>query len=100
MDAEIPATKKILSDANKEIQTIVAEENNSTGKLMEARGKLEEKRAAMQASSGRGHVLQALMEQKNVGNIPGIFGRLVSFYFTRVVHSLHAFWKGTEMLIS
>jgi len=42
------------------------------------RALVEETRSSMQANCSRGRVLDSLMEQKRLGHLPGIFGRLVS----------------------
>jgi hypothetical protein len=44
------------------------------------RALVEETRSSMQANCSRGRVLDSLMEQKRLGHLPGIFGRLVSVW--------------------
>lgn len=45
--------------------------------VREIRQKVEESRSSLSANCSRGRVLDALIQQKKQGKIPGIFGRLV-----------------------
>ena len=42
------------------------------------RRKVEEAKSALALSRNRGRVLEALLQQKKSGNIPGLYGRLVN----------------------
>ena len=42
---------------------------------------MSEARSSLQNNRSRGRVLEALMDQKKLGKIPGIYGRLVSISF-------------------
>lgn len=45
--------------------------------VREMRQKVDEAKSSLSSNRSRGKVLDALMQQKNSGRIPGIFGRLV-----------------------
>ena len=44
----------------------------------DGRGQVEESRSVIDLCKRRGQVLSSLIEQKDAGKIPGIYGRLVS----------------------
>ncbi len=44
----------------------------------DGRGQLEEVRSSMESQKRHGQVLQSLIEQREAGHIPGLYGRLVS----------------------
>lgn len=75
---KIPLTEKSLNDATRELQAIRTEEAQLNQEIRRNRMSLEEARASMNKSSGRGKVLEALMQQKREGKCPGLYGRLVS----------------------
>ena len=65
-----------IAEADKQL-AIASEAAESTAKqLSEARTRVEEIKAALSSSKSQGSVLQALMEQKKKGKIPGIYDRL------------------------
>lgn len=43
----------------------------------DGRGQIEEVRSSLESQKSHGQVLHCLMEQRDAGNIPGIYGRLV-----------------------
>lgn len=46
--------------------------------LRALRSKVEEARSSMQAAKSKGKVIDALMQMKKNGTLPGVYGRLVS----------------------
>lgn len=46
--------------------------------VRELRQKVDEAKSSLSSNRSRGKVLDALMQQKKKGKIPGIFGRLVN----------------------
>lgn len=46
-------------------------------KLRVMRSKVEEARSSMQAAKSKGKVIDALMQMKKNGQLPGVYGRLV-----------------------
>nr|XP_023017853.1 structural maintenance of chromosomes protein 4 [Leptinotarsa decemlineata]XP_023017854.1 structural maintenance of chromosomes protein 4 [Leptinotarsa decemlineata] len=73
---KIPATEKSLKDATEELNTVKYQEAQIINEVRRSRASLEEKKNSMQASRSRGKVLDRLMQQKNEGKCPGLYGRL------------------------
>jgi len=78
LNTGIPETEKRLQDAQLELDQVRKNEATASKELRAHRSQVEEVRSSMQANRSRGRVLDALMEQKQLGHLPGIFGRLVS----------------------
>lgn len=76
LDEQIPKSEQKLNEDMLRLQQLIPEQQQVEEELRNSRLKLEEKRSAMQSSRSRGRVMDAIMEQKRNGNIPGIFGRL------------------------
>ncbi|XP_068201013.1 structural maintenance of chromosomes protein 4 [Palaemon carinicauda] len=76
LQKEIPQKEKQLKESTQRLHQLLPEQQRVEEELRSLRVKLDEKRSAMQSSRSRGRVLDAIMEQKRNGNIPGIFGRL------------------------
>ncbi|XP_069672465.1 structural maintenance of chromosomes protein 4 [Periplaneta americana] len=72
----IPEAEKQLLDAQMELAKVKEEETAVSAELRAQRAQVEETRSSMQATRSRGRVLDSLMEQKRLGHLPGIFGRL------------------------
>lgn len=73
----IPATQDILKNARRELDVVKREQVQLSGAVHKNRASLEEARSSMQASSSRGKVVDALMNEKKMGRCPGVLGRLV-----------------------
>ncbi|XP_076044466.1 structural maintenance of chromosomes 4-like protein gluon [Oratosquilla oratoria] len=73
---QIPENEQQLNESQKQLHQVFQEQQQIEEELKTNRMKLEEKRSAMQSSRSRGRVLDAIMEQKRNGTIPGIYGRL------------------------
>lgn len=52
-------------------------DNETREVVREMRQKVDEAKSSLSSNRSRGKVLDALMQQKKNGRIPGIFGRLV-----------------------
>lgn len=76
LNTGIPETEKQLKDAQLELAQVRRNEAAASEELRTHRSQVEELRSSMQANRSRGRVLDALMEQKQLGYLPGIFGRL------------------------
>ncbi|CAB4004811.1 structural maintenance of chromosomes 4-like [Paramuricea clavata] len=74
--AEFPENKKQLEKTKVDLEKIEAEEKKLCEELRISRSKAEEARSALQAVSTRGKVLEALLNEKQSGNLKGIYGRL------------------------
>ncbi|XP_055958455.1 structural maintenance of chromosomes protein 4 [Patella vulgata] len=76
METRIPELQKIVSKCKQDFKQVEEKEAKSTQTVRELRAKLEATRSSMQADLNKGKVIQALMEQKRLGKISGIHGRL------------------------
>ena len=86
LNTGIPETEKQLQDAQLELAQVRKNEAAASKELRAHRSQLEELRSSMQANRSRGRVLDALMEQKQLGHLPGIFGRLVRLILSLCLH--------------
>jgi len=86
LNTGIPETEKQLQDAQLELAQVQKNEAAASKELRAHRSQVEEVRSSMQANRSRGRVLDALMEQKQLGHLPGIFGRLVSLILNSCLH--------------
>lgn len=71
--------------------------DNDTRELVrEMRQKVDEAKSSLSSNRSRGKVLDALMQQKKSGRIPGIFGRLVKSCYNilicRVTEQQFSLW--------
>lgn len=73
---KIPTTEKTISEIGKKLEKLKIAETEVDNQLKKTRQHVEVQRCAMQAKRSRNKVIDALMEEKNKGRIPGIFGRL------------------------
>lgn len=61
------------------VERLGREESGTQDVVRDLRRKVEEAKSSFAQSHSRGKVLESLLQQKKSGNIPGIYGRLVSF---------------------
>lgn len=73
---KIPALEEEYNTTEKELEKIRGSQNETSNNVRRLQSMFEEKRANQQAHRSRGKVHDALMQQKQCGQIPGIFGRL------------------------
>lgn len=73
---KLPAVEKSYKDALANLDRVKIEEAKIINDIKVQRVQLEETRSAQQATKSRGRVLDSLTQQKNEGNLPGLFGRL------------------------
>uniref|UniRef100_A0A6I8SGS9 Structural maintenance of chromosomes protein n=2 Tax=Xenopus tropicalis TaxID=8364 RepID=A0A6I8SGS9_XENTR len=76
LETKLPKDEVDLKKQEKELESLVSEEANIKNEVRELRHKVEEARSSLSANRSRGKVLDALIQQKKSGKIPGIFGRL------------------------
>lgn len=74
--ALVPEMKTQLAEKQNELKKLQQEEQETVGELRKIRAKLDENRSNAQMAASSSRVLNALMKEKQKGNIPGIFGRL------------------------
>lgn len=58
-------------------QVVVDGFNKLNQQLRSRRSQVGEVRSALESHNRRGQVLQSLMQQREMGNMPGVHGRLV-----------------------
>ena len=75
-DQTLPAKENELIDAASELEKVTTSAEKAKERLQTLRYDYDEKKSAQNASKSHGQVHDALMQQKNNGNIPGIIGRL------------------------
>ncbi|XP_072745683.1 structural maintenance of chromosomes protein 4 [Anoplolepis gracilipes] len=75
-EQKIPPTENSLKQAQDELKETKTREIEKTAQLKKMRIAFEEQRSAMQASTSRNRIRDALMREKREGRMPGIFGRL------------------------
>ena len=71
-----PEMERELNELNGKIGGLREKEAKCLQKVRSMRSDFEEKRAKQTATRTMGQVHRAIMEQKNCGNLPGVFGRL------------------------
>uniref|UniRef100_UPI00398F590E structural maintenance of chromosomes protein 4 n=1 Tax=Pristiophorus japonicus TaxID=55135 RepID=UPI00398F590E len=76
LETKIPQSEQELQKDEKELEKIIQSEAQIRDGVYELRQKVEEAKSSLTVNRSRGRVLEALMQQKNTGNIPGIYGRL------------------------
>ncbi|XP_063973046.1 structural maintenance of chromosomes protein 4-like [Diachasmimorpha longicaudata] len=75
-ETKIPSTQKNLEKTKQQLEQVRVQEDQINRRMRTLRLQLEEKKSAMNASRSRNRVIDALMQQKREGKIPGILGRL------------------------
>jgi chromosome segregation ATPase len=88
LNTGIPETEKQLQEAQLELAQVRKDEAEVSAELRTHRAQVEETRSSVQAVRSRGRVLDSLMQQKQLGHLHGIIGRLVS-----VEHQLSLYLK-------
>ncbi|XP_078486613.1 structural maintenance of chromosomes protein 4 [Ciona intestinalis] len=68
--------EKEVKSLEQEVETLIPEERKLESKVQESLSILMEARHSAQANRSRGKVINFLMQLKNTGKIPGIYGRL------------------------
>ncbi|KAF9423720.1 hypothetical protein HW555_001046 [Spodoptera exigua] len=76
LSQSLPQQEKQLNEMNHKIQKLKKEEATLIAEVRPLRAQIEESRQAMSANTSRNKVLNALMNEKRNGRLPGIFGRL------------------------
>lgn len=72
----LPGLKSELIQTEREYESVSSNNERTNQSLISVRSQLEEAKSSLEAHKNRGRVLEALMEQKMSGRIPGIVGRL------------------------
>ncbi|KAG8445230.1 hypothetical protein GDO86_010130 [Hymenochirus boettgeri] len=76
LETKLPKDEDDLKKKEKELEKIISEETIIKNDVRELRQKVEEARSSLSANRSKGKVLDALIQQKKLGKLTGIFGRL------------------------
>ncbi|NWW70386.1 SMC4 protein, partial [Climacteris rufus] len=73
---KLPQAEQQLKEKEKALEKLGREESGTKDAVRNLRLKVEEAKSSLAQSRNRGKVLEALLQQKKCGNIPGLYGRL------------------------
>ncbi|NWI50483.1 SMC4 protein, partial [Calyptomena viridis] len=73
---KLPQAEQQLKEKEKALEKLGREESETKDLVRNLRQKVEEAKSSLAQSRSRGKVLEALLQQKKSGNIPGLYGRL------------------------
>ncbi|XP_068174086.1 structural maintenance of chromosomes protein 4 isoform X2 [Antennarius striatus] len=76
LEVKIPQKEQELKKDEEELARLMKVDNETREVVREMRQKVDEVKSSLSSNRSRGKVLNALMEQKKSGRIPGIYGRL------------------------
>ncbi|NXJ63406.1 SMC4 protein, partial [Rostratula benghalensis] len=73
---KLPRAEQELKEKENELEKLRKEESGAKNLVRNLRQKVEAAKSSLAQSRSRGKVLEALLQQKRCGNIPGLYGRL------------------------
>ncbi|XP_054473156.1 structural maintenance of chromosomes protein 4 [Anoplopoma fimbria] len=76
LEVKIPQKDQELKKDERALEQLMKMDNETREVVREMRQKVDEAKSSLSSNRSRGRVLDALMQQKRSGRIPGIFGRL------------------------
>ncbi|NWU91598.1 SMC4 protein, partial [Upupa epops] len=76
LSVKLPKAEQQLKEKENRLEQLEKEELGAKNLVRNLRRKVEEAKSSLAQSRSRGKVLEALLQQKKCGNIPGIYGRL------------------------
>uniref|UniRef100_A0A2K5HN33 Structural maintenance of chromosomes protein n=1 Tax=Colobus angolensis palliatus TaxID=336983 RepID=A0A2K5HN33_COLAP len=76
IEGKLPQTEQELKEKEKELQKLTQEEINFKSLVHDLFQKVEEAKSSLAMNRSRGKVLDAIIQEKKSGRIPGIYGRL------------------------
>ncbi|XP_054980756.1 structural maintenance of chromosomes protein 4 [Sorex araneus] len=76
IEVKLPQAERELSEKEKELQKLTQEETNLKSLVRDLFQKVEEAKSSLAMTRSRGKVLDAIIQEKKSGRIPGIYGRL------------------------
>uniref|UniRef100_A0A3B3SBT6 Structural maintenance of chromosomes protein n=1 Tax=Paramormyrops kingsleyae TaxID=1676925 RepID=A0A3B3SBT6_9TELE len=76
LEVKIPKCEQELKKDERELEQITQADEQAQQTVRDMRQKVEEAKSSLSSNRSRGKVLDALMQQKRSGKIPGILGRL------------------------
>uniref|UniRef100_A0A8D0PBW5 Structural maintenance of chromosomes protein n=1 Tax=Sus scrofa TaxID=9823 RepID=A0A8D0PBW5_PIG len=80
IEAKLPQTECELKEKEKELQKLTQEEINFKSLVRDLFQKVEEAKSSLAMNRSRGKVLDAIIQEKKTGRIPGIYGRLMAVW--------------------
>uniref|UniRef100_A0A4X2LIA6 Structural maintenance of chromosomes protein n=1 Tax=Vombatus ursinus TaxID=29139 RepID=A0A4X2LIA6_VOMUR len=76
LEIKLPPTEQDLREKENELQKLTKEAADIENSVRDLLQKVEEAKSSLATNHSRGKVLNALIQQKKSGKIPGIYGRL------------------------
>lgn len=76
LEVKIPQKEQELKKDEEALEQLIKMDNETREVVREMRQKVDEAKSSLSSNRSRGRVLDALMQQKKSGRIPGILGRL------------------------
>ncbi|KAF6725817.1 Structural maintenance of chromosomes protein 4 [Oryzias melastigma] len=76
LEVQIPQKAQELKKDQEELEKLTKMDNETKEVVKELREKVDEAKTSLSSNRSRGKVLDALMQLKKTGRIPGIYGRL------------------------
>ncbi|TRY89060.1 hypothetical protein DNTS_009788 [Danionella cerebrum] len=76
LQSKVPQTEEQLKKDKQELEQVTEQDRQSRAKVGDMRQKVAEAKSSLSLNRSRSKVLDALMQQKRSGKIPGILGRL------------------------
>ncbi|NXP24642.1 SMC4 protein, partial [Scytalopus superciliaris] len=76
ISGKLPQAEQQLKEKEQALEKLGREESGAKDLVRNLRRKVEEAKSSLAQSRSRGKVLEALLQQKKAGNIPGLYGRL------------------------
>ncbi|KAM4565851.1 structural maintenance of chromosomes protein 4 isoform 1-T2 [Odontesthes bonariensis] len=76
LEVQIPQKEQQLKKDQGELEQLIKMDNEAREVVRELRQKVDEAKSSLSSNRSRGKVLDALMQMKKSGRIPGIYGRL------------------------
>uniref|UniRef100_A0A8C6W375 Structural maintenance of chromosomes protein n=1 Tax=Nannospalax galili TaxID=1026970 RepID=A0A8C6W375_NANGA len=76
INTKLPQAQQELKEKEKELQKLTQEEINFKSLVHDLFQKVEEAKSSLAMNRSRGKVLDAIIQEKRSGRIPGIYGRL------------------------
>ncbi|NXB99510.1 SMC4 protein, partial [Orthonyx spaldingii] len=73
---KLPQAEQQLKEKENALEKLGRDESGAKDLVRNLRRKVEEAKSSLAQSRNRGKVLEALLQQKKCGNIPGLYGRL------------------------
>uniref|UniRef100_A0A673UHB9 Structural maintenance of chromosomes protein n=1 Tax=Suricata suricatta TaxID=37032 RepID=A0A673UHB9_SURSU len=84
IEAKLPHSEQELKEKEKELQKLTQEELKLKSLVRDLFQKVEEAKSSVAMNRSRGKVLDAIIQEKKSGRIPGIYGRLMTVWANKM----------------